>query len=163
MGASHNQSYAIFYAVLGLTMIHSIKLCGQLQSVLYCLFLHCCSQEKNYLSQFQTLVLFANVSISVHLMQNGCGCGMWTWSKIFAHQLCARLCFLPPQPSTSSYAFASCRLVYSKSPKILRYIKAWEVQFLSKKYGVTKLLVSEEYFEISNSCKIEFMNVGTLI
>ena len=33
---------------------------------------------------------------------------------------------------------------------MFRRIKAWEVQFLNQKYGVTKLLVSEKCFEILN-------------
>ena len=39
----------------------------------------------------------------------------------------------------------------------LRCIKAWDVQVLSQKYGVTKLLVSEECFEIQNSELILWM------
>ena len=44
---------------------------------------------------------------------------------------------------------------------LLRCIKAWEVQFYSKIYAVTKLLISGKGFEIYYS--INFMNVGTLI
>ena len=41
-----------------------------------------------------------------------------------------------------SYLKEDCKR-FQRRLGVLRHIKAWEIQFLSQKYGVTKLLLSE--------------------